>query len=116
MHTLSQRRLFVYWLIVVALLVSQAMARSAQAEDGYDLWLRYRPVEAARLHRYRNVATELVGGTESSSLLAARSELTRALGGLLGAAPRSTPRPTRDGAIVFGTPASSTIIAALHLD
>jgi alpha-glucuronidase len=116
MRTHSKQLLFVYWLIALALLSSPAIARSAQAEDGYDLWLRYRPIEAAWLHRYRNVATELVGGSQSGSLLAARSELTRALSGLLGAAPRSGPRPTRDGAIVFGTPASSTVIAALHLD
>lgn len=116
MRAHSKQHLFVHWLIVVALFASQMIARGAHAEDGYDLWLRYRPVEAAQLHRYRNVASELVGGTDSSTLLAARSELTRALDGLLGAAPRIGPRPTLDGAIVFGTPSSSAAIAALHLD
>jgi alpha-glucuronidase len=100
----------------VALLSCHAAARSAYAEDGYELWLRYRPVEAASLHSYQSAATELVGGSAGNTLLAARSELTRALRGLLGVAPHSGPHPTADGAIVFGTPTSSPAIAALHLD
>lgn len=116
MRAQSEQRRFAYGLIFFTLLSSLVAAPAVRAEDGYDLWLRYRPVESAWLPAYSSVATELIGGTDSSTLLAARSELTRALAGLLGAAPRTGPRATRDGAIVYGTPASSPVIAALHLD
>ena len=36
------------------------LPRRALAEDGYDLWLRYRPVEAAAQARYRAAATAIV--------------------------------------------------------
>ena len=32
----------------------------AYAEDGYDLWLRYRPMEASALAQYRPLATAIV--------------------------------------------------------
>jgi alpha-glucuronidase len=100
-----------------ALLLSILMpSAAAHAEDGYDLWLRYRPVEAAWRPAYRRAAAQLVGGGESAVLAAARSELSRALTGLLGATPNTARRPTLDGAIVFGTPQSNPVVAALHLD
>src|SRR5580692_5516321 len=116
MRAQSKQRSFAYWFVLVALLSSQVVARSAPAEDGYELWLRYRPVEAAWLRSYSSAARELVGTTDSATLLAARSELTRALGGLVGAVPRYATHPTVAGAIVFGSPRSSPVIAALHLD
>jgi alpha-glucuronidase len=87
---------------------------SARAEDGYDLWLRYRTVEAPWLARYRASARELVPPVAGGE--AAQQELVRAIGGLLGSRPPTSERPTRDGAIVFGTPQSSTAIAGLRLD
>ena len=85
----------------------------AHAEDGYDLWLRYRPVEQPWLARYRASIREIVPPAASN---AAVDELTRALAGLLGVAPNIAKKPTRDGALVLGTPATSATIAALHLD
>jgi alpha-glucuronidase len=86
----------------------------ARAEDGYDLWLRYRPLETKWVGPYTPAATLLVGAAGSPTLQAAQSELTRGLAGLLGSAPRGVQRLTQDGAIVFGTPRSSPLIA--HLD
>jgi len=85
----------------------------ARAEDGYDLWLRYRPMEAAVLAQYRPLATAIVSQGASPSLDAAKSELTRGLSGLLD-------RPVgagtvADGAVVIGTPGSSPLIAGLKL-
>src|SRR5882672_6950292 len=84
------------------------------AEDGYDLWLRYRPVEQPWLERYRASIREIVPPPAASN--AAVRELTRALAGLLGAAPNIARKPTRDGALVLGTPTSSPTIAAMHPD
>jgi alpha-glucuronidase len=88
---------------------------SARAEDGYDLWLRYRPLDTQWVDPYRHAATQLVGDAGSPTLQAARSELTRGLSGLLGSAPRSVERVTQDGAIVFGTAQSTPLIAHLGL-
>ena len=90
---------------------------AAWAEDGYDLWLRYRPLAAERVPAYRARATELVANAEQGPVLAAaRSELQRGLGGLLGASPPLSPVVTRDGAVVIGSARSSPLIARLGLD
>jgi len=86
------------------------------AEDGYNLWLRYVPVEHAWLSRYRTSATELVGQEPSPTLRAARAELVRGLTGLLGAAPQAATDATQDGAIIFGTPQSSALVKSLSLE
>lgn len=101
----------------VALLAAVAVSSApARAEDGYDLWLRYRPVEAPFLARYRAEASEVVAGRSSRVLGAARDELRRGLAGLLDeAAPVVSQAPARDEAVLLGTPASSAVIAALHL-
>jgi alpha-glucuronidase len=83
-------------------------------EDGYDLWLRYRPIaDEIRLAEYRNAAAYLVMESSSPTLQAARDELTAGVAGLLGAELRLETRVSRDGAIVAGTPGGSPIIAAL---
>ena len=53
------------------------LAAPARAEDGYDLWLRYRPMEAAALAQYRPAATAIVTEGGSPTLHVARDELVR---------------------------------------
>ncbi|WP_425612282.1 alpha-glucuronidase family glycosyl hydrolase [Xanthomonas translucens] len=96
----------------LALLVPIAVA---QAEDGYDLWLRYQPLAEAQAAPWRAAATELVAGADTPMQRAARDELRRGLGGLLGAAPPLAASAERAGAIVLGTPATPAI-ARLRLD
>ena len=93
-----------------------AASTPATAEDGYELWLRYHPVESQSIAPYRAAATQLVQGAASPTLDVARDELVRGLGGLLGNSPPIRSEVTEDGAIVFGTPSSSHSIAELHLD
>ena len=85
----------------------------ARAEDGYDLWLRYRPMEASVQSQYRPLATVVVSQGATPSLEAARTELTRGLSGLLDK-PIGT-GTVGDGAVMIGTPASSPLIAGLNL-
>jgi alpha-glucuronidase len=101
------------WLGLLLLLA----ARPAAAEDGYDLWLRYRPVEPAWAKRYRLAFTEVVQPSEPQTITlvgAAVGELNRGLKGLLGTTPPFVQSPDRDGAIVIGT-AASPVIARLGL-
>jgi alpha-glucuronidase len=104
-------------LTLVLIVCAVAFAsRPLQAEDGYELWLRYHPVEDAWIGPYRAAAAQIVPGTDSQTLRAAQAELLRGLGGLLGFPPPLDPDVIQDGAIVFGTPQSSRAIAELHLD
>jgi alpha-glucuronidase len=87
-----------------------------RGEDGYELWLRYRPVTDASLRReYRAAIAYLVLEGDSPTLRAAREELTTGLRGLLGAAVPVAHAVARDGAIVAGTPATSPLVAALPI-
>ena len=82
---------------------------TAANETGYDLWLRYRHIDdARRLAELRRVATELVIAGESPTLRAARDELSGALAAM-GAPVKVVSEPSRDGAIIIGTDASSLI-------
>jgi alpha-glucuronidase len=99
------------------ILVLGAGPPAARAEDGYDLWLRYRPLEREWIDTYRKRASEIVSPRSSSPTLdLARAELSRGLRGLLGSAPRLSSQPTKDGSVILGTPRTSPVVAQLRLD
>jgi alpha-glucuronidase len=105
---------------ILTALAALSLAPCVFAEDGYDLWLRYVPVQAEALAPYRSGTTQLVLSTGTSgpptpTLTAARDELNRALTGLLGATPPASAAVTQDGALLLGT-GGSPAIAALRLD
>src|SRR5687767_9751695 len=85
------------------------------AEDGYDLWLRYRPVDAAAQASLGTGDRSLVAGKKSPTLDAAGAELQRGLSGLLGRPVSFASRVEHPGDVVFGTPQSSPLIAQLRL-
>lgn len=97
-------------LLVFALLA--LLPTAAAAEDGYDLWLRYHPLETPARTTYSERATSIVEMSNSPTLKAAADELRRGLDGLLG---MPTSEGLRDGTIVLGTPTSSPLISGLHL-
>ncbi|MGA1807125.1 MULTISPECIES: alpha-glucuronidase family glycosyl hydrolase [Sphingobium] len=69
------------WIMASALLIG---APRALAEDGYDLWLRNAPADAAGAQRIGANARSIVGGA-SPTLMIARRELQRGIAGLTGA-------------------------------
>jgi beta-glucosidase len=85
----------------------------ARAETGYDLWLRYVPVQdAATRGAYAKAITAIVAPDASPTARVVRAELERGLGGVLGVrVPVSA--EVADGAVVVGTPTGSPRIAAL---
>jgi alpha-glucuronidase len=97
----------------LSLVMSLVSAAPALAEDGYDLWLRYRPVETEAQAGYLPLAKAIVGG-DGATLDAAEVELQRGLKGLLGGDVPLGGSAT-DGAIVLGTPAGSAIVRSLNL-
>ena len=107
--------------VAAALIAAAALAHTAPAgaEDGYQLWLRYTPVEQPARERYAAQATGIFAPGHSPVLAAAVAELDRGLAGMLGTAPPATARAT-DGGLVLATPQSSPELAArasaLHLE
>ncbi|HVV28700.1 MAG TPA: alpha-glucuronidase family glycosyl hydrolase [Rhizomicrobium sp.] len=100
-------------LLCVMFALSCAATGMARAETGYDLWLRYRPVE--QQYRRQYAVSQVVAGTPSPTLDAAVRELQRGLSGMLGVAPAAARDVTADDALVIGTPASSPVVAGLNL-
>jgi len=102
---------------MIALLIAVAAMlwpTAAAPEDGYDLWLRYQPVNAAVRANTIEHALTIVSEANSPTLKAAEGELQRGLNSLLGRPVRTSSRPL-DGAVVLGTSRSSPIIAGLRL-
>ena len=105
------RRQFSSILAVLFLLVAAPAA--ARAEDGYDLWLRYAPIESAPLRdAYRRAIAGLVVQQTPATGAVVTKEVTRALKGLVGVDVPAWTGVSGDGALVIGT-ASSPIVAAL---
>ena len=102
--------------LLLSVAISTVVAVPTHAEDGYDLWLRYRPTTSESLTSYyRHAASEIVTGSSSATLDIVRSELSRGLSSLLGATRPIVAAPTRDGSVIFGTPRSSPLIGKLGL-
>jgi len=97
------------------LAASLLLAAPASAEDGYDLWLRYRLIEAPAREQYAVRAAAISEGAPSPTLLAAREELRRGLSGMLGSTPPLARGVTLPGTILLGTPRSHPQISRLKL-
>jgi alpha-glucuronidase len=96
--------------------MNQTLNGKPAPEDGYQLWLRYRPVtHAPTLAVYRTALTQAVVEAPSPTLRAAREELTLALDGLLGTPVPMVEQVTQNGTLVAGTPQSSRVVATLDL-
>ena len=102
----------VAWLSLLLALLS--LAFPARAEDGHELWLRYRPVEAPALDAYRTATTTLLPAGDSATICAATAELERGLDELTGRTPAVVTAP-ETGVVLYGTPATSPLIAGLDL-
>ena len=103
--------------ITLAIFIILLPAAAARTEDGYDLWMRYRPIEDKALrNNIQSQITEIVVPGTSKTLDIVRAELRRGIGGLLDRETPAVASPGRDGALVVGTPHGSPLIAGLGLD
>ncbi|KQW97261.1 alpha-glucuronidase [Massilia sp. Root418] len=108
---------------------SASSSAPGAVEDGYDLWLRYRPLDKAARVQVRPVASAIVapgavagtgaaGGSPAAPpatpLQAAVAELQRGLGGLLGKDPPLA-ASVQDGAVVLATPATLPALSSMGL-
>jgi alpha-glucuronidase len=107
-------RIFLTTLLATLLSMQCAPAGAAPgpAEDGYDLWLRYRPLPAAAKAALQADTRSIVLPEQASpTTQAAAAELQRALAAMLGKAPAAS-TTLRDHALVLATPASLPALAA----
>jgi alpha-glucuronidase len=87
----------------------------APADDGYELWLKYRNINDEHLlKQYREAIRCVVVPGESETLRVIRSELNRSLGVMLGVNVRYRDVVTGENALVIGTPERSDIIRQLQ--
>jgi alpha-glucuronidase len=100
-------------LIAAVLLACALVPVAARAEDGYDLWLRYAPIENVALRdAYRQTIAGVIVQQSPATAAIVSQELARGLRGLLGVDVPSAGMVDRDGLVIVGT-ASSPLIGAL---
>lgn len=81
------------------------------AENGYELWLRYKTIpDKEKLAAYRKAVTAVQLNGNSPTVKIIRDELTAGLQGLLAARISFTNSITSNGTVIAGTPSSSTDI------
>jgi alpha-glucuronidase len=102
--------------LILVLVLNFVTVTPAAAEDGYDLWLRYRPIgEPDLLEAYRGQIRGLHFPGDSPTLDAARRELEQGLTGLLDC-PLPEMGASAGGVLLVGTPASNPAIEGLALE
>jgi alpha-glucuronidase len=91
-----------------------AVANQAHAETGYDLWLRYQPLDAATVQRVAPRLRYVVADGSRPTIRAALDELDRGLSGLIGAAPAHASAVQGEGGVVLAA-AGSALLKGLDL-
>ncbi|WP_142685296.1 alpha-glucuronidase family glycosyl hydrolase [Chitinophaga polysaccharea] len=82
-----------------------------KGENGYDLWLRYKPVSnKTLLTSYRENITTIIAGNSSATMKIVNEELFAGLSGLLQTKIDTNTAIPCNGAIIAGTPRSSSLI------
>lgn len=93
------------WLLTLAALT---FSSTAQAEDGYDAWLRYARLNGAALQSVSAHTTAIVAPAQT----AATRELQRGIAGMTGHTPALSQTPV-NGAILLATPAANPAVPGL---
>jgi len=100
--------------LALAILLTILFGALPSAETGRDLWLRYALIGEAGLRgTYARIASTVVVSTASATGAIIAAELQRGLSGLLGVNAPLVPSVTTDGALIVGTPATSSVINGL---
>ncbi|MBA4089584.1 MAG: alpha-glucuronidase [Sphingobium sp.] len=99
-------RLFCWMIAVTGTALTPVLAPMAQAEDGYDLWLRYARVEPSRAGVLAAHANAIVASGSSPTLAIATQELQRGIAGMTGTTPALS-ATVQQGALLLATPAST---------
>ena len=100
---------------VASILIALLIPLHASADDGYQLWLKYKKVgDEQRLMQYRDAIASVIVPGESKTLRIIRSELKGGLRGLLGADVRFHAVAAGENSLVVGTPEHLDIVRQLQ--
>jgi alpha-glucuronidase len=100
-----RKRLLIIFIFLPALL---------KAEDGYDLWLRYKKVSNnSLLDQYKKQITSPVVLGSSQTIAIIKTELTQAFSELTGTSYKILSLPGKSSTFVAGTVSTSTIISSI---
>jgi len=89
----------------------------AMAEDGYELWLRYKPVEdQSLLKQYRDQINDVVVFGQSENTAVIKSEIIAGLSGLLDNPFSVSSKEPSAKSLVIGTPSNSNFINQLGVN
>lgn len=99
---------------ILWILAAFAFASQAHAETGYDLWLRYQPLDAGTVQRVAPKLRYVVADGSRPTVRAALDELDRGLAGLIGSAPAHASAVQGEGGVVLAT-AGSPLLAGMKL-
>lgn len=92
------------------------IAMNSHAENGYDLWLRYKPLQdVEKANTYRAVLKQIYVAGQSPTMVAATRELQTGIKGLLNRSLVSVKQISTNGTLLLGTPLTSPTIARLNL-
>lgn len=99
-----RRGMFVTIARLALALAALSATVSANAETGYDAWLRYTPVEGRPAReRYSSLPAVVVALGDSELVAASQAELIRGIRGMLGRTLRIAKDVPAEGAIILGT-------------
>jgi alpha-glucuronidase len=102
-----------FFLLVILI----AIGSSSLAEDGYRLWLRYDPLQdETKRKEYTTVLKYILIEKTSPSFEIAEKELKLAFTGLLGFKASTSKTVFESGAVILGTPESSSLVKSLNLE
>jgi len=101
-------------LTILSAFMCFGLANQAHAEDGYDLWLRYQPLDSAAAERYGPQITNVVAPVSRPSIGAAVDELQRGFKGLFGHDLVRRETVMQDGAVLVAR-ADSPLLKGLDL-
>ena len=102
--------------VSIAFAVLMMVCAPAFGDDGYRLWLRYDKLAETSVAAYRNQIQSVIATGNSPMLDAVRDELKQGIGGLLGTDIAFTRDLNGNGAVIVGTPKTSSLIAGLKLE
>src|SRR6187399_1315156 len=99
------KRLLILFILIPALL---------KAEDGYDLWLRYKKTSNNfLLDQYKKQINLPVVLGSSQTIAIIKTELSQAFSGLTGTSCKILSSPDKSSAFIAGTVSTSTIISSI---
>ena len=96
---------------LIILIILPALVK---AENGYDLWLRYKKISNnSLLDQYKKQITSPVVFGSSQTIAIIKTELTQAFSGLTGISYKILSSPDKSSTYIAGTVSSSTIISSI---